>query len=171
MKMAHQNVQRRTLCWSKVAAAFIRYLCNGGQADEPKKTCQANLSFPQQLAINPNQTDFEVASNPTLKSRLNHLVPQRSDSPSDWQNHSDARYRYGEPRILCPTVPPPPCHPTQSTLQFDRVGITEIPTHGPLCNGPCCRRSESRDGCPWPIARYIQDAFTNYFYSPNYWPK
>ena len=58
MKMAHQNVQRRTLFWSKVATAFFSYLCNGGQADEPKRTSQANLSFPQQLAVNPNQTEF-----------------------------------------------------------------------------------------------------------------
>ncbi|MBT6054628.1 MAG: hypothetical protein HOH16_04260 [Planctomycetaceae bacterium] len=171
LKMVHQNVQRRTLCWSKDATAFFSYLCNDGQSDKLKKTSQANLFVPQQLAVDPNQNDFEVVLNATPKSGLNQVVPQRSDSPSDWQTHSDARYRIGEPRILCPTVPPPLYHPTQSPSQFDLVGITGIPTHGPLCNGPCYRRVGSRDGAPWPIARHIQNAFTNYFYSSNYRPK
>ena len=148
LKMVHQNVQRRTLCWSKDATAFFSYLCNDGQSDKLKKTGQANLFVPQQLAVNPNQNNFEVALNATPKSRLNQLAAQRSDCPSDWQTHSDTRYRCEEPRILYPTVPPPPCHPTQSPSQFDLVGITGIRTHGPLCNGPRCRRVGSRDGCP-----------------------
>ena len=169
--MAYQKVQRRTLCCLIVVATFFSYLPAVSRADEQKNTPQANLSSPQELTINPNQTDFEVESNATPESLLSELVPQRSDSPSDWQTHSDALYRCGEPRILCPTVPPPPCHPTQPPMQFDLIGVTGTPTHGPLYDGPCCPRAGSRDGCPWPAARHIRDAFTDYIYSPNYWPK
>jgi hypothetical protein len=165
--MTHQNVQLGNLCFFIVTTAFFTCLQDFSQADETKTTQRAT----QQLSVNPNQTDFEVAVNATPESLLNELVPQRSDSPSDWQTYSDALYRCGEPRILCPAIPPPPCHPTQPPLLFDRVGNIGTPTHGPLYNGPCCPRAGSRDDCPWPIARHIQDTFTDYFYSPNYWPK
>ena len=59
--MTHQNVQLGNLCFFIVTTAFFTCLQDFSQADETKTTQRAT----QQLSVNPNQTDFEVAVNAT----------------------------------------------------------------------------------------------------------
>lgn len=122
-------------------------------------------------AADPNQTGFEVSPDATAQSLLEELVPGRSDTPSDWYAPRERLYQCGEPRILCPLVPPPPCHPTQPPAAYDLVGVAGSPTGGPLYEGPCSPRAGSRDHCRWPTLRRLHDACVDCFYSPNYWPK
>lgn len=119
----------------------------------------------------PNQTGFEVPPDATAKSLLDELVPGRTDSPTDWYAPLERLYFCGEPRILCPLVPPPPCHPAQPPAPYDFVGVAGSPTGGPLYEGPCKPRAGSRDHCRWPTLRRLHDGFVDRFYSPNYWPK
>jgi len=122
-------------------------------------------------AADPNQTGFEVPADATAQSLLEELVPSRSDSARDWYAPLEPLYRCGEPRILCPLIPPPPCHPTQPPAAYDLVGVPGSPGSGPLYEGPCKPRAGSRDHCRWPTLRRAHDAFVDRFYSPNYWPK
>ncbi len=122
-------------------------------------------------AADPNQTGFEVAADATAASLLAELVPGRSDSPTDWYAPLERLYACGEPRILCPFVPPPPCHPAQPPAPDDFVGVAGFPTGGPLYEGPCKPRAGSRDHCRWPTIRRWHDALVDRFYAPNYWPK
>ena len=122
-------------------------------------------------AADPNQTGFEVPADATAQSLLEELVPSRSDSARDWYAPLEPLYRCGEPRILCPLIPPPPCHPTQPPVAYDLVGVPGSPSSGPLYEGPCKPRAGSRDHCRWPTLRRAHDAFVDRFYSPNYWPK
>lgn len=119
----------------------------------------------------PNQTGFEVAADATAASLLAELVPDRTDSVIDWAAPLERLYQCGEPRILCPLVPPPPCHPAQPPAPYDFVGVAGSPTGGPLYEGPCKPRAGSRDHCRWPTLRRWHDTFVDRFYSPNYWPK
>jgi hypothetical protein len=119
----------------------------------------------------PNQTGFEVPPDATPESLLQELVPDRSDSPADWFAPVERLYQCGEPRILCPLVPPPPCHPVHPPAPYDLVGVPGSPSSGPLYEGPCRPRAGSRDHCRWPTLRRLHDGFVDHFYSPNYWPK
>jgi hypothetical protein len=121
--------------------------------------------------VDPNQTGFEVPPDATPQSLLEELVPDRSDAPADWFAPLERLYHCGEPRILCPLVPPPPCHPAQPPAPYDLVGVPGSPSSGPLYEGPCNPRAGSRDHCRWPTLRRLHDSFVDRFYSPNYWPK
>ena len=170
-KMLYRNVHVRILLSCTIA--FIGFLIwsVASQAQDTENLRQTTFSSSIQQTANPNQTDFEVSADATAESLLNELVPRRSDTLSDWHPQSDRLYQCGEPRILCPIIPPPPCHPTQPPFHFDLIGDIGTPTGGPLYNGPCCPRAGSRDDYRWPVARRIHDTFVDYFYSPNYWPK
>ncbi len=169
LNMVHHNVQRRTLCWSKVATAFFSHLCDDGQADEPKKHSQANLSFPHQLAVNPNQNDFEVALNATPKSGLNQVVPQRSDTPPqigklilmhviDAENLKFSALQYRRHRAIQ--------HNHHCSLIFS--GSQRHQHMGHFVTAYAVVEPEVVMGAN---SQTYSDAFTDYFYSPNYWPK
>ena len=170
-KMLHRNVHARILLSCTTASIVFLIWSVASQAQDTENLRQTTFSSSIQQTANPNQTDFEVSPDATAESLLNELVPRRSDTLSDWNPQSGRLYQCGEPRILCPNIPPPPGHPTQPLFHFDLIGDTGIPTGGPLYNGPCCPRAGSRDEYRWPVARRIHDTFVDYFYSPNYWPK
>lgn len=143
----------------------------GGRAAQPEVDSAAVEVVERGVAADPNQTGFEVAPDATAESLLAELVPTRSDSPGDWDAPLERLYQCGEPRILCPLVPPPPCHPAVPPVASDLVGVTGSPTGGPLYEGPCKPRAGGRDHCRWPTIRRLHDSFVDRFYSPDYWPK
>ena len=157
--MRNQNVHVQILlhCTTISVAFFASTVVS--KAQDSDNLPQIPTSSLVQQSANPNQTDFEVPPDATAESLLKELVPRRSDTLSDWHPQSDRLYQCGEPRILCPIIPPPPCHPTKPPFHFDLIGATGTPTGGPLYNGPCCPRAGSRDDCRWPVARRIQDNF------------
>ncbi len=170
-KMRNQNVHLRLLLRCTTVSIGFLALTVASKAQDTENLRRIPTSSLIQQSANPNQTDFEVPPDATAESLLNELIPRRSDALSDWNPQSDSLYQCGEPRILCPIIPPPPCHPTKPPFCFDLIGDTGAPTRGPLYNGPCCPRAGSRNDCRWPVARRIHDTFVDYFYSPNYWPK
>ena len=169
--MRNQNVHLRIFLHRTTVSMVFLTSTVASKAQDTENLRQIPTSSLIQQSANPNQTDFEVPPDATAESLLNELIPRRSDAISDWNPQPDSLYQCGEPRILCPIIPPPPCHPTKPPFCFDLIGDTGAPTRGPLYNGPCCPRAGSRDDCRWPVARHIHDTFVDYFYSPNYWPK
>ena len=154
------------------------FLAADVRAEQPKTNASADQDAfiaPEVVErgepADPNQTGFEVPTDATSASLLQELVPNRSDSPADWFAPLERLYQCGEPRILCPLVPPPPCHPALPPAPYDLVGIPGSPSSGPLYEGPCKPRAGSRDHCRWPTLRRLHDSFVDHFYSPNYWPK
>jgi len=165
---------RNNAVWMPLAMIVLMGSTGSAQPPEPVRPAPqpaATEVVEQAEPADPNQTGFEVSPDATPQSLLIELVPDRSDSPADWFAPLQRLYQCGEPRILCPLVPPPPCHPTQPPAPDDFVGVPGSPSSGPLYEGPCKPRAGSRDHCRWPTLRRLQDGFVDRFYSPNYWPK
>ncbi len=165
---------RSNAAWMPLAMTWLMVSTGAAQLPEPDRPASvpaATEVVERAEPSDPNQTGFEVPPDATPQSLLEELVPDRNDSPGDWFAPLERLYRCGEPRILCPLVPPPPCHPTQPPAPADLVGVPGSPSSGPLYEGPCKPRAGSRDHCRWPTLRRLHDGFVDRFYSPDYWPK
>jgi len=95
------------------------------------------------------------------------MVPERTDSPFDWQAPLEPLHDCGEPRALTPCVPPPPCHPSLPPRPLDLVGVVGEPSCGPIYRGPCAPRTGSHDNGPLPWLHRLHDRFVDAFYAPK----
>ena len=98
------------------------------------------------------------------RARLEAMLPPRSDSPADWQAGVEPLHACGEPRLLPPCVPPPPCHPSNPPRPFDLIGVAGMPTRGPIYRGPCQPRTGTHDCGPLPRVHRVHDRAFDWFY-------
>lgn len=96
---------------------------------------------------------------------LSRMLPERSDSPADWHAGIEPLHFCGEPRLLAPCVPPPPCHPSQPPRPYDLIGVSGTPTCGPIYRGPCEPRTGSHDDSHLPRIHRLHDRFFDWFYT------
>jgi hypothetical protein len=96
---------------------------------------------------------------------LARMLPSRSDSPADWHAGIEPLHFCGEPRLLAPCVPPPPCHPSQPPRPYDLIGVAGKPTCGPIYRGPCEPRTGSHDDSHLPRVHRLHDRFFDWFYT------
>ncbi|MFM7107600.1 MAG: hypothetical protein ACKOZU_03210 [Planctomycetaceae bacterium] len=101
---------------------------------------------------------------PDAERILASLLPPRSDSPADWSAPLEPLHDCGEPRVLEPCVPPPPCHPALPPQPFDLVGVRGDPTCGPIYGGPCAPRTGSHDAGRLPRLHRVPDRLFDWFY-------
>jgi hypothetical protein len=92
------------------------------------------------------------------------MLPPRTDSPADWQAGVEPLHSCGEPRLLPPCVPPPPCHPANPPRPFDLIGVAGMPTRGPIYRGPCQPRTGTHDCGPLPRVHRVNDRAFDWFY-------
>jgi hypothetical protein len=98
------------------------------------------------------------------KADLARMLPSRTDSPSDWNAGLECLHECGEPRLLPPCVPPPPCHPSCPPQPLDLVGVSGMPTNGPRYRGPCCPRTGTHDNGPFSHVHRLHDRAFDRFY-------
>lgn len=98
------------------------------------------------------------------RARLEAMLPQRTDSPADWQAGVEPLHSCGEPRLLPPCVPPPPCHPAYPPRPFDLIGVAGMPTRGPIYRGPCQPKTGTHDCGPLPRVHRVHDRAFDWFY-------
>lgn len=96
---------------------------------------------------------------------LQRMLPPRSDAPADWNAGIEPLHDCGEPRLLTPCVPPPPCHPSQPPRPYDLVGVRGMPTCGPRYRGPCDPRTGSHDNAHLPRVHRWHDRLFDWFYT------
>lgn len=104
------------------------------------------------------------APNRDTMARIAGMLPPRTDSPADWQAGIEPLHFCGEPRLLPPCVPPPPCHPASPPQPFDLIGKPGAPTCGPIYRGPCQPRTGTHDGGPLPRMHRLHDRAFDWFY-------
>jgi hypothetical protein len=107
--------------------------------------------------IAPQATGRDVAA-------LEAMLPPRTDSPADWQAGLEPLHFCGEPRLLSPCIPPPPCHPSRPPRPLDLVGVRGAPTCGPIYGGPCSPRTGTHDAGPLPRVHRLHDRGFDWFY-------
>lgn len=105
-----------------------------------------------------------ATTGPDAEAILATLLPPRSDDPLDWVAPLEPLHACGEPRILPPCVPPPPCHPALPPRPLDLVGVSGEPTCGPIYGGPCAPRTGSRDDGRLPRLHRVPDRLFDWFY-------
>lgn len=98
------------------------------------------------------------------KARIASMLPPRTDSPADWQAGIEPLHYCGEPRLLPPCVPPPPCHPGSPPQPLDLIGNPGAPTCGPIYRGPCNPRTGTHDAGPLPRMHRLHDRAFDWFY-------
>lgn len=98
------------------------------------------------------------------KGDLASILPPRTDSPADWYAGVEPLHNCGEPRLLPPCVPPPPCHPSFPPEPYDLVGVDGMPTSGPRYRGPCCPRTGTHDNGSLPRVHRLHDRAFDWFY-------
>lgn len=96
---------------------------------------------------------------------LQRMLPPRSDAPADWYAGIEPLHDCGEPRLLAPCVPPPPCHPSQPPRPYDLIGVRGTATCGPRYRGPCEPRTGSHDDAHLPRVHRLQDRWFDWFYT------
>lgn len=101
---------------------------------------------------------------PDAERILDTMLPGRNDSPADWVAPLEPLHVCGEPRVLPPCVPPPPCHPALPPQPFDLVGAPGDPTCGPIYGGPCAPRTGRRDDGTLPRLHRMPDRLFDWFY-------
>ncbi len=110
------------------------------------------------LAVDPKVTGRDA------ESVMAKMLPARTDHPSDWQAGLEPLHYCGEPRLLPPCVPPPPCHPAWPPQPYDLIGVTGMPTSGPRYRGPCCPRAGTHDDGLLPRVHGLHDRAFDWFY-------
>lgn len=105
-----------------------------------------------------------ATTGPDAERILASMLPPRSDSPADWHAPFEPLHDCGEPRMLPPCVPPPPCHPALPPRPYDLVGVRGTPTCGPMYGGPCAPRTGSHDDGRLPRLHRVPDRFFDWFY-------
>ena len=105
-----------------------------------------------------------ATTGPAAERILADLVPPRSDSPADWIAPLEPLHDCGEPRVLPPCVPPPPCHPALPPQPWDLVGVHGMPTCGPRYAGPCAPRTGTHDDGRFPWLHRVPDRLFDRFY-------
>ncbi len=104
---------------------------------------------------------------PDVPQSIESLQPPRTDTWADWFAPLEPLHECGEPRLLPPCVPPPPCHPALPPRPYDLVGVKGGPTCGPLYRGPCAPRTGSHDDGPHPRVHRVHDRLFDWFYAPR----
>ena len=110
------------------------------------------------LAISPNAMSRHILRD------VGTMLPSRSDSPADWYAGVEPLHDCGEPRLLPPCVPPPPCHPSMPPQPFDLIDVPEMPTSGQRYRGPCCPRTGTHYDSPLPRIHRMHDRAFDWFY-------
>lgn len=105
-----------------------------------------------------------ATTGPDAEAILATLLPPRSDAPFDWLAPLEPLHYCGEPRILPPCVPPPPCHPAAPPQPYDLIGVRGDSTCGPIYGGPCAPRTGSRDDGRLPRLHRVPDRLFDWFY-------
>jgi hypothetical protein len=108
-----------------------------------------------------------ATTGPDAPSKIESLLPPRTDTAADWYAPLEPLHRCGEPRLLPTCVPPPPCHPSLPPRPFDLVGVRGCPTCGPIYRGPCAARTGSHDAGPHPRIHRVHDRLFDWFYTPR----
>gem|GEM_PF-4606326 len=134
----------RALSATVRASALLAFMLRVGAAAEAEPVRSAHAR-PEKV---------EVAS----------MLPPRTDSPSDWYAGLEPLHHCGEPQLLPPCVPPPPCHPSYPPQPFDLISVTGRPTDGPRYRGPCCPRKGTHDDGPLPRVHRLHDHAFDMFY-------
>lgn len=129
-------------------------------ADRPEAAAAA---LPQDPLARTPPVD-PATTGPDAERILSSLLPRRSDSPADWFAPLEPLHLPGEPRLLSPCVPPPPCHPAAPPQPFDLVGVQGAPTCGPRYGGPCAPRTGSHDAASLPRLHRVPDRIFDRFY-------
>lgn len=134
---------------------------DGVARDTPEETARAKLPDPLKGTeqIDPAKTGVDA------EKVLSRMLPSRSDSLADWQAGIEPLHSCGEPRLLPPCVPPPPCHPSQPPWPYDLIGVAGTPTCGPIYRGPCEPRTGSHDDSHLPRIHRLHDRFFDWFYT------
>lgn len=109
----------------------------------------------------------ETATAGDASDTLAKLLPPRTDTPTDWHAPLEPLHDCGEPRVLPPCIPPPPCHPSLPPQPFDLVGARGCPTCGPIYRGPCAPRTGTHDVGPLPRLHRVHDRLFDWFYAPH----
>ncbi len=110
------------------------------------------------LAIDPAVTGRDA------EAVMAKMLPARTDQPSDWQAGLEPLHYCGEPRLLPPCVPPPPCHPAAPPQPYDLIGVPGMPTRGPRYRGPCCPKTGTHDDGPLPHVHRLHNRVFDWFY-------
>ncbi len=141
----------------------------GARADDPLLRAPTVAS----PAVPPPATPDPLAGTPAIppgatrkqvRQDIARMLPPRTDSPSDWYAGLECLHDCGEPRLLPPCVPPPPCHPSFPPQPYDLVGVDGMPTAGPRYRGPCCPRTGTHDNGPLPRVHRVHDRAFDWFY-------
>lgn len=108
-----------------------------------------------------------ATTGPDAARSIESLLPPRTDTLADWFAPLEPLHDCGEPRLLPPCVPPPPCHPALPPQPYDLVGVRGGPTCGPIYRGPCAPRTGTHDDGPHPRVHRIHDRLFDWFYAPR----
>jgi len=128
------------------------------------------FAAPSDPGLNPLRNSPSMAPERTVAesvAMLEQMLPRRTDSPVDWSSQLECLHRPGEPYLLSPCVPPPPCHPSQPPCPSDLIGVRGLPSRGPIYRGPCSPRAGTHDHCRFARASYLYDRFVDFFYTPK----
>ena len=111
--------------------------------------------------ISPDATGVDAE---TLRATM---LPERSDSPSDWYAPLECIHSPREPCALSSCVPPPPCHPSLPPCPYDLIGVRGKPSGGPIYGGPCNGRASTGNDCHVSYCHRVWDRFVDFFYTPK----
>ncbi len=145
-------------------------LATGTTAKPSVETARKTESLPKAVDTVPDPLKGTEQIDPAktgidAEKVLQRMLPPRSDSPVDWQAGIEPLHYCGEPRLLPPCVPPPPCHPSQPPRPYDLIGARGTPTCGPIYRGPCEPRTGSHDDAHLPRMHRIHDRVFDWFYT------
>lgn len=130
--------------------------------DTASAAAPAAVVVPDPLAgtprIDPATTGIDAERN------LATMLPPRNDSPRDWHAPLEPLHDCGEPRALPPCLPPPPCHPAAPPVPYDLVGVSGVPSCGPIYRGPCAPRSAATHDGPFRWLHALHDRLFDLFY-------
>ncbi|MFM8984632.1 MAG: hypothetical protein ACKONH_00985 [Planctomycetia bacterium] len=122
--------------------------------DTASAAAPAAVVVPDPLAgtprIDPATTGIDAERN------LATMLPPRNDSPRDWQAPLEPLHDCGEPRALPPCLPPP--------VPYDLVGVSGVPSCGPIYRGPCAPRSAATHDGPFRWLHALHDRLFDLFY-------
>lgn len=155
---------RATAAVAAIASAAA--VVAAGAADAPRDAVLTRPAAADRLPdpLRGTERIDPAVTGPDAEAVLAKLLPPRTDTAADWRAPLDPLHYCGEPRLLPPCVPRPPCHPSLPPRPYDLVGVAGEPTCGPIYRGPCAPRSADRHSGPLKHARMAHDRLFDWFY-------
>ncbi len=118
---------------------------------------------PTPAALTSVSTDLDLAG-PAVDMPAPTVTPNPNTRTGLWAATVECLYGPGEPRVLPPCVPPPPCDPSHPSNPYDLVGVAGVPTCGPIYGGPCDPRTGTHDDLPFWRLHRVHDRLFDWFY-------